>query len=782
MGSLENLISPPPAAMSIVICINKSTNSKYAARWSLDNLYQTETTTIFKLLHVRPPITMVPTPMGSYPISQVRDDIAVAYRKEVEWKTDKILHLYKKMFAAKKVAVEILVVEADDVAQAISREVRNSEQCKLVIGASSPNMFKWKSESQYMSSRISECAPSFCTVYVINKGKLASMRPPKSGSEGSTKSGSICSSHSSRSLIDCTDKTSNPPDSPSFAIQLCQDFTHKRQELLISGPESVAISQYRSESFYSSNSETRSIGTSHSSMRSQQMDLRSSESRKPSISDAPTHSSSETKEMNFAIEKLRIELRHARGMYVAAQNEAFNATQQLDDLSKQRTEEALKLQEISMREEQARESAREEKEKHEAAKREAGILRELADREASERRGAVKKAARDVSEKQKLGKVLERPFEPYKKFTWNEIVTATSSFSVDHRIGMGAYGTVYRCTLGHVKAAVKVLHSKEGSKTKEFQQELDILSKIRHPHLLLLLGACPEHSCLVYEYMENGSLEEKLLRKTSSPPIPWFKRYRIAWEIATALVFLHKTKPTPIVHRDLKPANILLDQNFVSKIGDVGLSTLLPSADSCQSRIYQESGLVGSLCYIDPEYQRTGLVSPKSDVYAFGMIVLQLLTGRHALALAHRVENALEKGKLMDILDSKAGSWPNKESQELAVLALQCVELKQRDRPDLDEEVLPFLERLKEIGDKASAPAPISETAPPNHFICPLLQKVMEDPCVAADGYTYDRKAIEGWLKKKLTSPKTSLPFANDYLIPNHSLLLAIREWECEKQ
>ncbi|KAI6672201.1 hypothetical protein NL676_000107 [Syzygium grande] len=88
---------------------------------------------------------------------------------------------------------------------------------------------------------------------------------------------------------------------------------------------------------------------------------------------------------------------------------------------------------------------------------------------------------------------------------------------------------------------------------------LEILSKIGHPHLLLLIDACPDHGCLIYEYMENGSLEDRLLRKNSTPPIPWFDRFRIAWEVASALVFLHNVKPKPIIHRDLKPAKILLD-------------------------------------------------------------------------------------------------------------------------------------------------------------------------------------------------------------------------------
>lgn len=250
-------------------------------------------------------------------------------------------------------------------------------------------------------------------------------------------------------------------------------------------------------------------------------------------------------------------------------------------------------------------------------------------------------------------------------------MSATSSFSEDLKIGMGAYGSVYKCNLHHTTAAVKVLHSEDSHKNKQFLQELDILSKIRHPHLLLLLGACQDRGCLVYEHMENGSLEDRLLKKNGSPPIPWFERCRIAWEVASALVFLHNSKPRAIIHRDLKPANILLDHNLVSKIGDVGLSTMLNSDVSSMYTVCSYTGPVGTLCYIDPEYQRTGLLSPQSDVYAFGMVILQLLTAKPAIALAHVVETALSDGKLLETLDQEGGNWPIEVAKELAEIGTE---------------------------------------------------------------------------------------------------------------
>lgn len=238
--------------------------------------------------------------------------------------------------------------------------------------------------------------------------------------------------------------------------------------------------------------------------------------------------------------------------------------------------------------------------------------------------------------------------------------------------------------------------------------------------MLLLLGACPEKGCLAYEYMENGSLEDRLQCKNNTTPLPWFCRFRIAWEVASALIFLHSSKPEPIIHRDLKPANILLDSNFVSKIGDAGLSTLLSTPNMPFSTIYKDTAPVGTFFYMDPEYQRTGLLSPKSDTYALGMVILQLLTAKSPIGLPLIAESALEKDCLMEILDSRAGLWPEAEAKELAFLGLSCLELRGKDRPDLKDKVFPVLERLKDVAERAHDSIPPSVT--PKHFICPLLK------------------------------------------------------------
>ncbi|KAL7146587.1 hypothetical protein ABFS83_06G051300 [Erythranthe nasuta] len=749
-SKVEGLYELPPPPYTVVgLAVSGSEKSKTIIKWALEK-FVPEGVVHFKLLHVRPVVSRIPTPMGNYiQISQVRDDVAAAFRKEIQSQVSEKLLRFKKMFDQKRAHVEIEQIEYNDIVTAISANIQKHRIDRLVIGASSRSIF---SRTSTLSSKISESCPSFCTVYVVSKGKLSSLRP--SDSEGNISfrddsSETTCSSSDNNSSIyTSSSRTDCTTDQDSFAhfrtaslpVQRFQALSNMNQILHKKMPSTV-------------------IAAPHS----RNLTLDNVADNFPSGSDA---------DVNFELEKMRVELRHIRGMYAMAQGEAIDTSRKLSELQKRRLEEETNLRQISFKEEEAKELADKEKKRYEDAKREAEFVNESAEREAEERRDAEIWAARETKEKEDLENALNGSSSHYRKFTWEEIVDATSSFSDDRKIGMGAYGTVYRSTFHHTTAAVKILHSKDAGRNKQFQQEVDILSKIRHPHLLILIGACIDHSCLVYEFMENGSLEDRLIRETNkknAPPLLWFDRFRIAWEVASALSFLHNAKPKGIVHRDLKPANILLDINNVSKIGDVGLSTVV-NKDSISV-----SGLVGTLSYIDPEYQRTGVVAPESDVYAFGMVVLQLITGKPAIALTHKVEMAVANDRLTELLDKKGGDWPIEETKVLALMALKCTELRRTDRPEMKGEVLPVLERLKDFAEKTRNVALVSA---PKQFICPISNVVMSDPCVAGDGYTYDRGAIEEWIKAKDTSPVTDLQLPHKYLIPNYTLLSAIMEWK----
>lgn len=229
--------------------------------------------------------------------------------------------------------------------------------------------------------------------------------------------------------------------------------------------------------------------------------------------------------------------------------------------------------------------------------------------------------------------------------------------------------------------------------------QVEILSCIRHPNMVLLLGACPEYGCLVYEFMANGSLEDRLFRRGNTPPLSWQLRFRIAAEIGTGLLFLHQSKPEPLVHRDLKPANILLDRNFVSKISDVGLARLVPQTIADSVTQYHMTSTAGTFCYIDPEYQQSGMLGVKSDIYSLGIVFLQLITAKSAMGLTHHVERAIEKGTLAQLLDPAVPDWPIEEALTFAKIALKCAELRRKDRPDLAKEVLPELNRFRAFAE-----------------------------------------------------------------------------------
>jgi serine/threonine protein kinase len=227
---------------------------------------------------------------------------------------------------------------------------------------------------------------------------------------------------------------------------------------------------------------------------------------------------------------------------------------------------------------------------------------------------------------------------------------------------------------------------------------------MRHPNMVLLLGACPEYGCLVYEYMDYGSLEDRLCRRGKTLPIPWNIRFRIAADIATGLLFLHQAKPEPLVHRDLKPANILLDHNFVSKISDVGLARLVPqSAAAAEATQYRMTSTAGTFCYIDPEYQQTGMLTTMSDIYSLGILLLQIITARSPMGLTHHVESAIERGTFQEVLDPMVTDWPVEEALVFAKLALRCAELRKKDRPDLGKEILPELNRLRCLSQEYDA-------------------------------------------------------------------------------
>ncbi|KAK1413847.1 hypothetical protein QVD17_29583 [Tagetes erecta] len=721
--------------------------SRRAVRWAVDNLFHKADR--FVLIHVIPNITSVPTPSGKQiPIMELDANVVALYIEDMKSQIEELFIPLKKLCKGKK--VDTLVVEGDNPASGLVRYTSESGINTLVLGSCSSNWLKRKLHGSGVPSAVIKLAPRTCNIYVVSRDGLIS------DSESSSTYGGSCG----MSKLWCGGCSIN-----EYNIE--------------DAPDTLSVSDISRFNSQTSNHEKASVisstmsGTPLRNLGDEFLQTRATD--RSSLSSTCSNQSN----LHTEVEKLRLELHNAVNMYNQACNELVHTQNKVQMISFDRIEEAKKINSAKEREEKYRKIAAEEKQKHLDAVKEIEMARDLLEKEAHEREIAETRAMKESLEKQDIVDALLVSDKRYKRYTIEDIQRATDSFSKSKVIGEGAYGKVYKCNLDHTLVAIKVLSSDSSEKKREFLREIDVLSQLSHPHIVQLLGACPEKGCLIYEYMENGSLEDFISKKNTKYYLSWNTRFRIAFEVACALAFLHNSKPDPIIHRDLKPGNILLDRNFVSKIGDVGMAKLFTDVIPDNITEYRDSILAGTMYYIDPEYHRTGTVRPKSDVYALGIIILQLLTLLQPKVVISKVESAVKCGKLFDILDDSIPDWPSAEVTELTQLGLKCCSLRCRDRPDLDTEVLPVLKKLHEHGDMSRKIGKNMNDAP-SHFYCPIVQEIMDDPHIAADGFTYEHRAIKIWLERQNVSPVTKRQLQHKILTPNHTLRSAIQDWRLQ--
>ncbi|XP_044490430.1 probable serine/threonine-protein kinase PBL28 isoform X1 [Mangifera indica] len=285
-------------------------------------------------------------------------------------------------------------------------------------------------------------------------------------------------------------------------------------------------------------------------------------------------------------------------------------------------------------------------------------------------------------------------------FTLREMEEATCSFSDENFLGKGGFGRVYRGTLrsGEVVAIKKMelppFKVAEGE--LEFRVEVDILSRLDHPNLVSLIGYCADgkHRFLVYEYMQKGNLQDHL-NGIGEAKMDWPSRLKVALGAARGLAYLHSSSAVgiPIVHRDFKSTNILLSANFEAKISDFGLAKLMPEGQET----YVTARVLGTFGYFDPEYTSTGKLTLQSDVYAFGVVLLELLTGRRAVDinqgpsdqnLVLQVKHILnDRKKLRKVIDPELNlsSYTVESIAMFANLASRCVRTESSERPAMTE-------------------------------------------------------------------------------------------------
>ncbi|KAI4297339.1 hypothetical protein L6164_037233 [Bauhinia variegata] len=270
---------------------------------------------------------------------------------------------------------------------------------------------------------------------------------------------------------------------------------------------------------------------------------------------------------------------------------------------------------------------------------------------------------------------------------------ATNNFHESRILGRRGQGIVYKGIFPNDQiVAIKKSRTRgaDWRQVKDFINEMVVLSQINNRNVVKLLGCCLEIEApiLVYEFVPNGNLFDRIDPTKNAPALPWETRLHIAAETAEAISYLHSVASVPIIHRDIKSSNILLDNNDKAKVSDFGASRLVPQDETQISTIVQ-----GTPGYLDPEYLQTGELNEKSDVYSFGVVLIELLTSKKAgkfsgksEALVMHFVSSMKEDRLIEVLDTHVVNQSNvNQVKEIASLARKCVRMLREERPTMKE-------------------------------------------------------------------------------------------------
>ncbi|XP_040378102.1 proline-rich receptor-like protein kinase PERK4 [Oryza brachyantha] len=283
-------------------------------------------------------------------------------------------------------------------------------------------------------------------------------------------------------------------------------------------------------------------------------------------------------------------------------------------------------------------------------------------------------------------------------FSYDELASATGGFSSANLLGQGGFGYVYKGVLpgSGKEVAVKQLKSGSGQGEREFQAEVEIISRVHHRHLVSLVGYCIAGSSqrlLVYEFVPNDTLEHHLHGK-GVPVMDWPARLAIALGSAKGLAYLHEDCHPRIIHRDIKAANILLDENFEAKVADFGLAKLTTDTNT-----HVSTRVMGTFGYLAPEYASSGKLTDKSDVFSFGVMLLELITGRRPVDPTNYMEDSLvdwarpllaralsEGGSFDELVDQRLDNrLDGSELERMAACAAAAVRHSAKRRPKMKQ-------------------------------------------------------------------------------------------------
>ncbi|XP_026390986.1 L-type lectin-domain containing receptor kinase IX.1-like [Papaver somniferum] len=273
-----------------------------------------------------------------------------------------------------------------------------------------------------------------------------------------------------------------------------------------------------------------------------------------------------------------------------------------------------------------------------------------------------------------------------RRFSYKELVDATSNFDDRGKLGQGGFGAVYKGSLSDMNVAVKRISKESQQGKREYQSEVRIISRLRHRNLVQLIGWCHERNelLLVYEFMPNKSLDKHLFQGENV--LSWEVRYKVALGLASGLLYLHEEWEQCVVHRDIKSSNIMLDSDFNAKLGDFGLARLVDHGKGSQT-----TAIAGTRGYLAPECLITGKFSKESDIYSFGIVALEIASGRKPaeigkMDLVEWVWGLYGSEKLIEAVDKRLKmKFDESEMVHLLIAGLWCAHPDYKSRPSISE-------------------------------------------------------------------------------------------------
>ncbi|XP_017641966.1 probable leucine-rich repeat receptor-like serine/threonine-protein kinase At3g14840 isoform X1 [Gossypium arboreum] len=360
-------------------------------------------------------------------------------------------------------------------------------------------------------------------------------------------------------------------------------------------------------------------------------------------------------------------------------------------------------------------------------------------------------------------------------FSLRQIKAATNNFDVANKIGEGGFGPVYKGTLADgTVIAVKQLSAKSKQGNREFVNEIGMISALQHPHLVKLFGCCIEGNqlLLIYEYMENNSLARALFGPLDCQlKLDWPTRRKICIGIARGLAYLHEESRLKIVHRDIKATNVLLDKHLNPKISDFGLAKL-----DEEDNTHISTRVAGTYGYMAPEYAMRGYLTDKADVYSFGIVILEIVSGRsntncrpkeESFYLLDWVHVLKEEGNLLGLVDPRLGSNYNKEEVMTMInVAFLCTDVNAATRPAMSS-VVSMLEGKASVQEFETDSSRFGDRSSSRAMMKKLYQHLEENS--APESQTHSLSTVGPWTSSSSAADLYPITITSEYLLNRDS-------------